>query len=237
MRKNPAVVLRDPIHNERLPKRWEYLKQVCATSKNTSPSPSNTPSCSAKDGCSIGYWKQRNNKLWCYSENISLQSNYLFSKLFRHKRPQKEPDFPEIVQMSVDLEFEMRQEYLYVNVTGVFAIAEACRSFSRILEAASPYGATKILVDCLQFNGNPNTLERYTYGEFIAEEVLRCQALSWKFAYVGKPPLLDKGRFTELVANNRGIDGKAFDNIEDALDWLGIASTNKTSGQGEIIDE
>ena len=135
--------------------------------------------------------------------------------------------------MSIDLEFEMRQDYLHVKVTGAFggaSIDEACRSFSKILEAVSTYNATKVLVNCFHLKGDPSTLDYYFYGQFIANELIRYRIKGrqlWpQLAYVYQEPSIDKEHFGEMVATNRGANLKSFGNMEDAFHWLGVASTN-----------
>ena len=67
-------------------------------------------------------------------------------------------------------------------------------------------------------------MERFYYGEFAAFEVRKQVHLSGGdapgFAYVLKPPVLDRQRFGETVAVNRGMIVKTFESREDALTWL-----------------
>ena len=73
-------------------------------------------------------------------------------------------------------------------------------------------------------------MERFYYGEFAAQTVAKFTSRgvsgSTQFAYVLEVPVLDPGRYGETVAANRGMLVKAFDNLDDALGWLGIAPTN-----------
>src|SRR5262245_36109905 len=48
-----------------------------------------------------------------------------------------------------------------------------------------------------------------------------------QFAYVLQAPVLDPQRLGEIVAVNRGMWVKAFDNLADALGWLGCAPATK----------
>jgi len=126
--------------------------------------------------------------------------------------------------MSIDLRLEMKKEYLYVQMTGVFTIEEAKGSFCKILEAASDNDAPKALLNCLQLEGAPSMIERFTYGAFVAKELrlysIRFGRPSIKLACVAREPLLDKERFGEIVATNRGANVKMFDDEKDALNWL-----------------
>jgi hypothetical protein len=69
-------------------------------------------------------------------------------------------------------------------------------------------------------------MERFYYGEFAAQAVRnfadRGVSPATQFAYVLEEPLLDTHRFVENVAQNRGMRVKTFDDLEAALEWLGI---------------
>ena len=72
-------------------------------------------------------------------------------------------------------------------------------------------------------SGEPLTIERFLYGEFVAEAVkkLGVEAIP-VFAYVLHEPVLDPMRFGETVALNRGMNLKVFDDYDSALEWLGV---------------
>ena len=114
---------------------------------------------------------------------------------------------------------------------GDFSLQEAKRIFLEMLEAVARHQVKKILFDGRRLTGDPETIERFYYGKFAADAVLQFKdrgvSPAIQFAYVLKEPVLDPHRFGETVAVNRGMLVKAFDNLEDALGWLGIAPANK----------
>ncbi len=76
--------------------------------------------------------------------------------------------------------------------------------------------------------GDPALVERFYYGEFAAQAVERLRERAScdknpQFAYVLHEPVLDPLRFGETVAANRGMFVKAFDNLDEAVAWLGLA--------------
>ena len=80
-------------------------------------------------------------------------------------------------------------------------------------------------------------VERFYYGEFAAEAVAKFTAHgvsgATQFAYLLEVPVLDPERFGETVAVNRGMLVKTFDNLPDALAWLGAApANNPDAGDG-----
>ena len=117
---------------------------------------------------------------------------------------------------------------LYATYSGDFALAEAERTFLQVLEALEQHKVQKVLVDGRAINGEPKTLERFFYGEFVADEVTKlCNQVMCQmpqFAYVLVEPVLDPQRLGETVAVNRRMFVKAFDNLNDALAWLEIDS-------------
>jgi hypothetical protein len=120
---------------------------------------------------------------------------------------------------------------LRVIVTGEFSLAEAQRTFLEILEAVARHHTEKILLDGRELQGEPTTIQRFLYGAFAAQAVVRYSSehrasRALQFAYVLQEPVLDPQRFGETVAVNRGLWVKAFDNPEDALGWLRGARAN-----------
>ena len=127
--------------------------------------------------------------------------------------------------MSISIEVRAEPGVLYVAGSGQFTLAHARRKFLRILDAVDQNHATKVLFDGREVKGNPETIERFWYGEFVAKAVTRYMIegairRAPQFAYVLHEPVLDPKRFGQTVAANRGMWVKAFDNLEDAREWL-----------------
>jgi hypothetical protein len=126
--------------------------------------------------------------------------------------------------MSLNLQCEPRETYLYVRFTGVFALREAEDLSLRFLDACFEHGKSKALIDIRSVEGDPTTMERWEYSVFIANQVLnyrtsgRLQYL--RLAYLGSLPLIDPLKFGETVAVNRGLNVKATTDIDVAFAWL-----------------
>ena len=133
--------------------------------------------------------------------------------------------------MGIIIEIRPELSYLNVGAMGEFSLQEAKRTFLEMLEAVAQHQVKKVLLDGRRLTGDPQTIERFYYGKFAADSVWmfkdRGISLATKFAYVLKEPVLDPQRFGETVAVNRGMLVKAFDDLEDALGWLGIVPANK----------
>jgi hypothetical protein len=121
---------------------------------------------------------------------------------------------------------------LSVMALGEFSLEEAEETFLEILDAVARHRTEKILLDGRKLEGEPSTIERFLYGEFAAQTVARYMRergvpRASQFAYVLQEPVLDPQRFGETVAANRGLRAKDFDNLDDALGWLGAAPADK----------
>jgi hypothetical protein len=121
-------------------------------------------------------------------------------------------------------EIEVGSGLLHAKVVGEFRLDEAQNTFLQLLESIAQHKAHKVLFNGLELSGNPDTIERFYYGSFVAEAVFKFEdkgvSQFTPFAYVLKEPVRDPGRFGETVAVNRFMRVKVFDNVDDALSWL-----------------
>lgn len=127
--------------------------------------------------------------------------------------------------MSMIIQLTHDSGLLRATSTGHFSVPEATRTFLEVIDGIIKYNATKVLFDGREITGEPLTMERFYYGEFVAQAVMNCIISGKishvpKFAYVLRPPVLDPDRFGETVAKNRGMKVKTFETLEDAISWL-----------------
>ena len=132
--------------------------------------------------------------------------------------------------MSMVLQMSAELGCLRVEATGQFSLAEAKRKFLEVLGAVERQKVGKVLFDGRGLKGNPGAIERFYYGAFAArgatEYAVRNRYASPEFAYVLQVPVLDPNRFGEVVATNRGMRVRTFDNLDAACGWLGVALAN-----------
>jgi hypothetical protein len=132
--------------------------------------------------------------------------------------------------MELSLRIRADEGLLYATYTGEFSLAAAEKTFLQILEGVEQHNIRKVIVDGSAITGEPSILERFLYGEFVAEKAnaLRGQTmLSPRFAYILIPPVRDPNRFGENVAFNRGMIVNTFENLDDALEWLELDSSKE----------
>lgn len=123
-------------------------------------------------------------------------------------------------------------DVLHVAAGGPFSLSEAKRTFLDVLHVVEELRLGKVLFDGRQVTGSPAIIERFYYGEFVADEVKQMMERGWEreppqFAYVLREPILDPLRLGETVAVNRGVNIKAFDNREEAVVWLGWRTSDR----------
>jgi len=124
--------------------------------------------------------------------------------------------------------YEMRHDYLYAEVSGLFSLAEAFRTFTETMEWIGGKDVRRILVDARALKGSPSTVDLYEYGTFVASEIARFSAAGKighvRLAYVTLGSMLDKDRLAQTAASNRGAVVMTTDSMEDALRWLSVGS-------------
>ena len=135
--------------------------------------------------------------------------------------------------MSIELELYPVADFLKVVAVGEFSLDEAKRTFLEMLEAVARYKVRKVLFDGREITGAPRAMERFNYGEFAAQSIANFEtrgvSRATRFAYVLQEPVLDPRKFGETVAVNRGMNVRAFDNLDDALRWLETAPITRSN--------
>jgi hypothetical protein len=114
--------------------------------------------------------------------------------------------------------------YLRATATGKFVLTVARGQFCGLLEEMRRARTGRMLVDGREVTGNPRTIERYLYGSFISSAAKKLgntvRPYPPRFAYVLVPPVLDPHRLGVTVARDRGMTVRAFDDVDEATEWL-----------------
>jgi len=132
-----------------------------------------------------------------------------------------------------------RGTVLHVTAKGSFTLDSAMQTFIDVVRAVDLHKSELILFDARDLTGEPSIIERFYYGEFAADAVMRpgenrAPLRNPQFAYVMMPPILDPSRLGETVAINRGMNVRAFENMVDAVAWLGFNSDDMDYVFGDI---
>jgi len=131
--------------------------------------------------------------------------------------------------MTISVALEPHETYLVARLAGPFALEAAQAAVEHFIEAAVERQLSQILVDVRQVQGEPTVAERYLFAEFVAQaavsQAVRQSGLLIKLAFVGQAPLMDPARFGMMVARNRGAQVVVVEDVNEALNWLGVTPT------------
>ena len=109
------------------------------------------------------------------------------------------------------------QRFVRVRFTGLWAIPKESPVTPVILAECRARNQDLLLIDFAGVdNKKLSLIERFRLG-FSA---LGFAGKLRKIAVMGRPDLLDRQRFGELVARNRGINIRVFTKPDDATGWL-----------------
>jgi hypothetical protein len=118
---------------------------------------------------------------------------------------------------SYNISFEYRPEYLYVYVSGEHDSYEISMSFwKEIADECSKNQVKKVLIE-------EDIPEMVSMGEMykVASEISQLGFFGIRIAFVDRYiEQQDLNQFGEIVANNRGIHGKIFNDVTEAEKWL-----------------
>jgi len=122
--------------------------------------------------------------------------------------------------VSIDVTTDIESKYVRVSCKGSFNNKELLSIYDKALDLAADKGRKAILVDVRDLEGAlPATMDRFYHG-VTTVTIQRAKKTRIFIAVLGREPLLDPERFGETVALNRGLLGKAFIDIDDAIAWI-----------------
>jgi hypothetical protein len=110
-------------------------------------------------------------------------------------------------------------------VSGEFCLSEAEALYRALLQAAARHRQPRMLIDSTRVSGEMTMNDRLAFGSFMAEEQARMIGQlpdAPQVAILAVPPIMDPGRFTQAVANNRGVRMRASESLQELLSWLGV---------------
>ena len=124
----------------------------------------------------------------------------------------------------MEIEFKPHKNYLLVEVASNYSLHEANNLFVEVLDYLAFNKINRVLIDCSLLKGFKDILEEYYYAEYAAKlyrEKFESGLLPMiKFAYVFNERFYNDDKDGEILANNRGLWNKTFENLENAMEWL-----------------
>jgi len=120
-----------------------------------------------------------------------------------------------------DINITVAEDLLTINVKGNYSLVKANNLFKLAIDSAVSQQKSRILIDVTNISGDIPFIDRFQFSEFLS--IYRTEHASGKvskIAMVGQEPIIDKRRFGETVAVNRGTNTKVFTDMSEASAWL-----------------
>jgi hypothetical protein len=123
-------------------------------------------------------------------------------------------------------QFEEKESYAAFRPVGEVSFDKFSDLLSRVVLLCREKKIEKLLVDSTGLTGftPPGIIERFALAERIAFNA----AASVKIAHVANAEWVHSGKFSVMVAKNRGLAGKNFHSESEALKWL-LGETDRQS--------
>ena len=115
-------------------------------------------------------------------------------------------------------------ECLLVEVNERYSLELYLGIIREVAERCDRDGLQKVLIDFSHSNADPSITDRYVLGN----EIARAWGFRIQGAGVARSEIINF--VMENVAVNRGANVKAFTTRQEALQWLGITTTNEQLG-------
>lgn len=124
-----------------------------------------------------------------------------------------------LIHMSNTLDFENCGEYAFVTLGGVRTPEALMEAGTAIISYCLEHSLSRLLIDVRAASGSLDTLEIYEVaGHGIASRENARQVV--RSAILDRTENLERVRFFETVAMNRGINVRVFDDRTEAESWL-----------------
>ena len=121
------------------------------------------------------------------------------------------------VSKPYQIEFDYRPNYLYVYISGQKDSLAISRQFwQEIAGECKKIQSTKVLI-LEDIKGAISTAEMYQLATEIPQMGFYGIRIAFVDRYIEQQEL---NKFGEIVANNHGLRGKIFNNVEEAENWL-----------------
>jgi len=130
--------------------------------------------------------------------------------------------------------YETRDGYLYVKVTGEFNLLRARHLVSEWIEKTRTHSLDRTLCDVTLLTGVDNEamsiLTRFTISDLVA----RVLPKDFRMGILVTPQQFPDNLLSEDLMINKGANVKLTCDLEGALQWLNVNSSDKS---GELTDK
>ena len=128
--------------------------------------------------------------------------------------------------MSLQLQFESREFYLYAQASGQYSLSAVMSAFQQVMAESISRGHQAVMVDVRSIDGAISFGDRFEFGAGMAQVLV---GNNIHLAFMCRPDQVTPDRFLESVAINRGAWLKVATDMNDALHWLSLSTQQRTA--------
>jgi len=139
--------------------------------------------------------------------------------------------------MSLEGEIVQHEEYVESIVSGEFDLQEVVNKFRPVLSACQSAGLLKVLSDFRKLDGDIYVFEKIIYtlqAMGIIQDIFGPRHNDLQLAYVGTARQVSTYKPGLEIAKKVGIQAIVTDNMNEALEWLGVKKPNNSVNGGRV---
>ena len=115
----------------------------------------------------------------------------------------------------------LEEDYIQISASGLYSMPRTENLFRFVIDHTLAHNKKKLFLDLSRIHGHIPVFDRLAFSKFMAAYYLENALGKIKaIAVLGNEEIIDKNRFGETVAVNRGVNVRVFLNSEEALGWL-----------------
>jgi hypothetical protein len=128
--------------------------------------------------------------------------------------------------MSLDVNFQDKEDYVIADINGTFSQMNALILFQKLVEFSSETEHDNLLLDCRGVDGEVMSSDIFAFskkaGDIMKEYNLEGRIVEMKKAYVFDEEKYDLDQAGEDLFEGEDIDFFITKDFENALKWLGV---------------
>ncbi len=133
----------------------------------------------------------------------------------------------------MNVTYEIRNGYLYIRAKGEYDQDTAREIALEWTAKARNYNLDRVIYDISTVSGFDEKKQSAMTGHDAADLVAQLVPWSVRLVFLQVPGRLVKDGSDEDIVFKRGVMIKVTSNLQDALEWLGVASTNTAPSDDE----
>jgi hypothetical protein len=133
--------------------------------------------------------------------------------------------------MPEKLSLEVREDYMYIAVSGDFNLNRAMDFFNLTLDECSKIDYTKILIDIRNLECLPAAIDSYVFENLVPR--LQKKRSIWVACLVSVD-VIPADKFGEKTAQDTGVTVKVTADLDEALGWLRVEDGRAYRPQGAV---